>query len=47
MNGKKARKLRQLLQLDLSSGSEDRDHGAIAVGGKSIAQIQPDGVQNP
>lgn len=43
MNGKKARKLRQLLQCDLSSGSEDKDHGAIAVGGKVIAQIQPDG----
>jgi len=43
MNGKQARKLRRMLQCDLSPKSDDREHGAIAVGGKIIAQIQPDG----
>jgi hypothetical protein len=43
MNGKKARALRKMLQCDLSPGSEDRDHGVATVGGKTIAQIQPDG----
>jgi len=43
MNGKKARRLRRLLRLDLSSGSEDKDHGVAVTGGKIVAQIQPDG----
>ena len=43
MNGKKARKLRQMLQCDLKSGSDDRAHGAIATDGKIIAQVHPDG----
>ena len=43
MNAKKARKLRKLIDCNLSSNSEYRDHGAVAVGGRIIAQIQPDG----
>ena len=43
MNGKKARKLRQLLNLDLKEGSDDKRHGAEAVDAKVIAQIHPDG----
>ena len=43
MNGKKARKLRKMINCDLSSYSEDKAHGAAEVGTKRIAQIQPDG----
>ena len=43
MNGKKARKLRRLLNVDLKAESDDRRHGAEAVDGKLIAQIHPDG----
>ncbi len=43
MNGKKARKLRQLLNVDLTEGSDDKRHGCEAVSGKTIAQIHPDG----
>ena len=35
MNGKQARKLRRMLQCDLSPKSDDREHGAIAVGGNT------------
>jgi hypothetical protein len=43
MNGKKARKLRKMINCDLSSYSEDKAHGVVDVGTKRIAQIQPDG----
>ena len=43
MNGKKARKLRRLLNVSLKADSDDKLHGCEAVDGKLIAQIHPDG----
>lgn len=43
MNGRKARRLRQLVDCDLSSGSEDKAAGVADLETRVIAQIQPDG----
>jgi hypothetical protein len=43
MNSKKARRLRQIVGCDLSSGSEDKAHGVSDMEPRTVAQIQPDG----
>ena len=43
MNGKKARKLRKLLNCELGRDTDNKDQGTVVTGSKTIGQIQPDG----
>ena len=43
MNGKKARRLRNMMGCDLSRGTDQKAAGVVEMEPRTIAQIQPDG----